>query len=185
MSQEPHVWLSWAHSPFLFFLVFSKWKACRKALTELMEGEIVVFKADVCLRAFWHCRRKKKYSQSKGFKESQSLLSLFCTLYSSWCFAVAWSTMTTYNFFFLCTSAKHTPHTWQLFRSPLPKSQDRPWVPQLLVYVDGKRHKEQSRFLDHMPYKRSGLLVGKDGKERGKLEPSSQPGWSSSGWAAK
>lgn len=37
-----------------------------------MEGEIVVFKADVCLRAFWHCRRKKKYSQSKGFKESQS-----------------------------------------------------------------------------------------------------------------
>lgn len=131
-----------------------------------MEGEIVVFKADVCLRAFWHCRRKKKYSQSKGFKESQSLLSLFCTLYSSWCFAVAWSTMTTYNFFFLCTSAKHTPHTWQLFRSPLPKSQDRPWVPQLLVNVDGKRHKEQSRFLDHMPYKRSGLLVGKDGKER-------------------
>lgn len=39
-------------------------------------------------------------------------------------------------------------------------------MPQLLVNVDGKRHKEQSRFLDHMPYKRSGLLVGKDGKER-------------------
>lgn len=118
----------------------------------------------------------KKYSQSKGFKESQSLLSLFCMLQSSWCFAMAWSTMTTHNLFFLGTSAKHTPHSRHLIRSPLPKSQDRPWVPQLLVNVDGKRHKEQPRLLDHMPHKRNGLLMGKDDKERGSLEPSSQPG---------
>lgn len=102
--------MSRAHSFSLVFLVSSKLKACRKALTELMEGEIVVFKTDVCLRAFWHSKRKKKNSQSKGFKENQSLLSLFCMLSSSWRLAMARSIMPACNLLFLCSPPTHA-HT--------------------------------------------------------------------------
>lgn len=37
-------------------------------------------------------------------------------------------------------------------------------MPQLLVNGNGKRHKEQLRLLDHVPYKRNGLWMGRDDK---------------------
>lgn len=124
-------------------------------------------------------KEKKKYSQSKGFKERQSLLSLFCVLYSSWCFIMAWSPVTTYNLLFLCASITHTrlnSSLGPLSSMPPILSQDSPRVPLLLVNVDCKWEGTQravKAFLDHVPYKRTSLLMGKDGKERQSLRPAS------------
>lgn len=144
-----------------------------------MEGEIVVFKTDVCLRAFWHSKRKKKNSQSKGFKENQSLLSLFCMLSSSWRLAMARSIMPACNLLFLCSPPTHAhtspPHAHFRGSPYLSTPSSGPGhclrAPALGV---GRDSKSIETFLDHVAQKGNGLLMRNDGKKRGNLGASAR-----------
>lgn len=80
------------------------------------------FKADVCLRAFWHSKRKKNIAKAKTSKKV-SLCCLYSTCYTAvgvlqW-HGAQWLHIIT---FFSCIYYTHTPHILHsiAFRSPLP-----------------------------------------------------------------
>lgn len=114
-----------------------------------MEGEIVVFKTDVCLRAFWHSKRKKKIAKAKASKK----ISL-CCLYSACYLAVGvWQWRGEWwlhiiSSFSVPLLPTHTAHTSTLSlevpftRVPPPLAWGTACVPQLLGSSGGKRPKE-------------------------------------------